>query len=311
MASSHPGPEACPPPAPLPPGPSEAEPVRALPEPASEASEGDPTSPPFDDRPPRTVADGWRWLAAALLGFLVGQVLSFVLLVAVAQLNGDSKELSGLLRLTVPPAWIVVCELVGLWAGFLGAVVVASRQWGTGRVRRDMRWGFRWWDPFVGVATGVVGQSLLLPLLYIPLRPFVPHLSQRLSAPAEHLTGGFRGTNVAVIAFLTVVVVPVVEELMFRGLVLRGFVRVFARVGRVLGPVLAMMATGVVFGLAHLEPLELLGLTVFGMVLAALAYLTNRLGSSIFAHATFNLVAILSVVYGSAASAGAIHGVAL
>ena len=84
---------------------------------------------------------------------------------------------------------------------------------------------------------------------------------------------------------------------------LRGFLRAFAAAGRVLGPLLAVLATGVAFGLAHLEPLEFLGLMAFGTILAVLAYSYDRLGPSIFAHSSFNLVAILLVVYG-----GTIHG---
>ena len=53
------------------------------------------------------------------------------------------------------------------------------------------------------------------------------------------------------------------------------------------------MADGVVFGLAHFELLELLGLAAFGVVLALMAYQFKRLGPGIFAHATFNLLAIL------------------
>jgi membrane protease YdiL (CAAX protease family) len=140
----------------------------------------------------------------------------------------------------------------------------------------------------------------LIPLLYLPLEQVIPHLSKRLSEPSKHLTGGFPGADLAVIALLTVVVVPIVEEMLFRGLVLRGFLRVFKGAGRVLGPVLACGATGVVFGLAHFELLELLGLAAFGVVLAVMAYKLGRIGPCIFAHAAFNLVAILVIAYPTA-----------
>ena len=90
-----------------------------------------------------------------------------------------------------------------------------------------------------------------------------------------------------------------VEELFFRGLVLRGFIRLFGRAGRILGPVLAVTTTGIVFGLAHGELLELLGLGAFGIVLSVIAYRCKRLGPCIFAHATFNLAAISTIAHPS------------
>jgi membrane protease YdiL (CAAX protease family) len=256
-----------------------------------------------DERVPRTTRAAWFWVGAGVVGWVAGQVISAFLVVMVAAVNGHSHDWSALAKRSPQPAWLVVCGLVGLWIGFLGAVVIASKRRGTGHVLADMRWGFRKWDPLVGIVVGVLGQFVLLPLLYIPMQFFVPHLSERLDQPAKHLTGGFKGSEVALIAFLTVVVVPIVEELTFRGLMLRGFLRAFAGAGRMVGPALAVVATGVVFGLAHVQALQFLGLMSFGIVLAVLAYKSDRLGPSIFAHGTFNLLAVLFVVYGATARA--------
>ncbi len=256
-----------------------------------------------DDSPPRTLGDAGNWLFMGAVGFVGGQILSAVILFFVAALNGHLSQLSKLAALTVPPAWIVIGGLVGLWIGFLGAVLLASRLRGTGSIVRDMGLRIMRWDPLIGIGAGLVGQFILVNLLYLPFEHFNPKLSQELQQPAKHLTGGFPGVDLAVIAALTVLVVPVVEELFFRGLVLRGFLRLFRGAGRILGPALAVITTGVVFGLAHVELLELLGLASFGIVLSVMAYKFKRLGPSIFAHATFNLIAILSIAFQS----GTIH----
>jgi len=252
-----------------------------------------------DDSPPRTVGDATTWLFFAAAGFIAGQILSAVLLLVVASLNGHLSDLSTLAALTVPPAWVVVGGLVGLWIGFFGAVLMASRLRGTGRVVSDMGLRFKRVDPLIGIAVGLVGQLGLVNLLYLPFEHFNPRLSHELQEPAQHLTGGFPGLDLAVIAALTVLVVPVIEELFFRGLVLRGFLRLFRGAGRILGPALAVTTTGIVFGLAHGELLELLGLAAFGIVLSVMAYKFKRLGPGIFAHATFNLLAILSIAFQS------------
>jgi hypothetical protein len=247
--------------------------------------------------PPRTVRDAWAWIAFAALGFVGGQVVSGILVLVVAAINGQTAHLTELTTQAVPPAWVVMSGLVGLWIGFVGGAVVASRTHGTGNVRRDLGLEIRPRDVVVGPLIGLAGQLLLLRLLYLPLEHVVPHLDDRLSQPAKHLTGGFPGSDLAVIAVMTVLIVPVVEEVFFRGLILRSLVRIFERVGPIVGPVLAVASSGILFGLAHFQALQLLGLAGFGVVLSTMAYKFRRLGPSIFAHATFNLLAILSVAF--------------
>lgn len=289
-------------------GSDEDRPVGAWPEPLddgsvrhrSDRSAGAPMASDdgsFEGAPPSTTGDAAGWLLLAGLGFVLGQVLSAVMLLAVAAANGHLSDVSQLAARATPPAWVVVSGLVGLWVGFVGAVVLASRHRGTGSVVRDMGLRVERWDVLIGIGVGLFGQFILVNLLYLPFEQFNPRLAHELQQPAKRLTGGFPGVDLAVIAVLTVVVVPVVEELFFRGLILRGFVRLFRGAGPALGPVLAVTTTGIVFGLAHAEALELLGLAAFGIVLSALAFKFRRLGPGIFAHASFNLVAILFVAF--------------
>jgi membrane protease YdiL (CAAX protease family) len=62
------------------------------------------------------------------------------------------------------------------------------------------------------------------------------------------------------------------------------------------GIVLAVIVDGLVFGLAHGEWVQLPGLALFGVALAAISYRTGRLGMNMVSHATFNLVAILAIL---------------
>jgi membrane protease YdiL (CAAX protease family) len=257
----------------------------------------DPAAPVERSSPPRTTRDAGAWLMCSGAGFLAGQVVSAFLVVVVAAVNGHSGDVSQLAARPVPPAWIVVSGLAGVWCGFVGGVVLASRLRGTRSLRRDMGLEVRPWDVVIGPIVGLVGQLVLLPVLYLPLEHVISHLDSRLSQPARHLTGGFPGGDVAFIAVLTVLVVPVIEELFFRGLLLRSLLKLFEPAGAFVGPALAVTLSGAVFGLAHFELLQLLGLAVFGVVLSAMAYKFKRLGPSIFAHATFNLLAVLSVAF--------------
>jgi len=67
------------------------------------------------------------------------------------------------------------------------------------------------------------------------------------------------------------------------------------RVGSRARGVLVVLITGAFFAVAHFEPLQFLGLWVVGMVLSLMAYRTRRLGMSISAHMSFNLVAFVAL----------------
>jgi membrane protease YdiL (CAAX protease family) len=95
-----------------------------------------------------------------------------------------------------------------------------------------------------------------------------------------------------------VVLAPIIEELLFRGLLLRALLRRMA-------PVTAVLVSAVIFALVHYigdpNTLPFLpALTGLGAVLAVVALRSGELSTSIFIHAGFNLTTtILFLVSGS------------
>jgi membrane protease YdiL (CAAX protease family) len=252
---------------------------------------------------PKTRSDAWTWLLFAALGFLGGQVLAAIFVTAAAAGDGTLHSLAAIGKLSEPPTWYIVSTLLGLWAGFFGSAWLATGFRGTHSFTRDLGLRFRWID-LIGIPIGVAGQ-ILVALMYIPISHHVRDFHQRFDAPSQRLTGGSHGTGYVVVAILTVVGAPFFEELFFRGVLLRALARLFGTVGGWVGPVLAIIITGVLFGLAHAESLQLLGLAVFGIILSAVSYRTGRLGMNMVAHASFNLVAVVAVVTPLALGAGA------
>ncbi|MHB8243872.1 MAG: CPBP family intramembrane glutamic endopeptidase [Acidimicrobiales bacterium] len=244
----------------------------------------------------------------ALVGLAGGFLLSTVALSIY-----DSAEHLGTGADTVPQ---VVISLFALWTGFVGAAVLASHlqaparvaiggdelieSGGTGSVIRDYGLSLRPWpDIPLGIVVGVACQFLLVPLMELPLRPFVHHLGQRLGHPAQQIIGpaSSAGTgDIVVIAVLICLGSPIVEELFFRGLVLRALLWRFRSIGSPLAPALSIVATGLFFGLVHFEALQFLGLAGFGVALGVLAYRTGRLGPSIVAHMAFNTSTVIVFV---------------
>ncbi len=250
-------------------------------------------------------------LGEALFGILAGFLLATlaVSLYAAATPHGQRASQFG----------EEIVSLVGLWIGLLGAVVVATRlagredapqgpagegaaaagragRRGTGSVVRDYGFQLRPWpDIPLGILVGVASQYVLVPVAEAPLLPFVHHLSTCLGHPALSLTNHVYGPGLVVLALLVCVGSPVVEELFFRGLLLRALLGKLRRLGPRLGPAVSIVITALVFALVHFEALQFLGLAAFGVVLGLLAVRTGRLGSSIVAHMAFNAVTIIAI----------------
>ena len=151
---------------------------------------------------------------------------------------------------------------------------------------RDFGLRARWGDTVLGVPVGVLCQLVLVPLIYLPLHDLVSR--KELEAPVRRVTNRAHGVGFFVLAVVVIVGAPVVEELFFRGLVLRSIQARF-------GDGWAVGGSAVAFGLAHFEPLQLPALVALGVVLAVLALRTGRLGPGVFAHAAFNAVTIIAL----------------
>jgi len=265
-------------------------------------------------------------LLEAILGLVVGFLVASA--GSALYLSITSTPVAAASR--VHPLGSTVVDLVGLWVGLVGAAVLASRAVlrpvlsgptgpGTGppaggaptvdvtatnpelgrptsSLVRDFGVAIHPWpDIPLGIVVGVASQYLLVPLLELPLLPFVPHLFHRLSGPANNLTNHVHGPGLIVLALLVCVGSPAVEELFFRGLLLRALLGRFSGAPARLGPLAAILLTGAIFGLAHFEALQFLALAGFGVVLCVLAWRTGRLGASFVAHMSFNAVTIVAI----------------
>jgi len=168
------------------------------------------------------------------------------------------------------------------------------------QMRADYGIAIRAVDLPVGIAIGLVGQYLLTPLLELPLFPFVPHLFTRLNDPANSLTHNITGLHFVILGVFVCLGSPVVEELYFRGLVLRALLGRFSesaiiRSRKSLAVIVPVVLDGIFFGLVHFEPLELLALSGFGVLLALVAWRSGRLGPGFIAHVTFNSATIIAL----------------
>ena len=166
---------------------------------------------------------------------------------------------------------------VALWFGLFGVPVwiVSNRglDWSTLGLTIERR------DILPGLAIGVFAQALLVPALYAPILFFRDDLD--VAEDARELVDKADGLGIVVLLLVVVVGAPVIEEIFFRGLVLRAFEDRWH-------PRVALVASSIVFGLIHFQPLQFPALVMFGLISGHLAQRHGRLGRAVWAHVGFN-----------------------
>jgi membrane protease YdiL (CAAX protease family) len=184
---------------------------------------------------------------------------------------------------------------IGLWTGMVGVSVFASRRKGAGTLAEDFGLRGKWQDIGIGVVVALAVQLLVLPGVAYLLRPLLGE--PEVSGPVEDLLDQAHGLAFAGLILSVAVGAPIVEELFFRGLLLRSL-------RRRLPDWAAVVVSAVAFGIAHGSALPMdavllvmISLTVFGAILAVLAIRTGRLGPSIVTHAGFNLFTLLYLTF--------------
>ena len=202
------------------------------------------------------------------------------------------------LDLVVDFEWPVVVYVALLGVIGYGPSVIwwwfAMKRWGSGNRRVDVGFLPRWtdlgWGPLIWLATIMVQVAVatIVLVLDIPLANNTDDISE-LTADR---------TYTVAIVITAVIAAPLVEELVFRGIVLRSLLSISR-------PAVAVAGQGMLFGVAHVDPVRGLGNIGLAMVLSAVgisfgvaAYLLRRIGPTMVAHAIFNGVVMIILLTG-------------
>jgi membrane protease YdiL (CAAX protease family) len=246
-------------------------------EPTSTPAEN-PLGPPIEN--PQAAPTPWG-ITEVFIGIFFSLVLGLGSVLLFQAIASDPH------RVTLP---YVFSALVGGWIAYGGMAYLVTRNL-PGGMGEQLGFRFKYEDDlWKGVLFGTVGQ-LLVALVYLPLHWLAPDLVKNLDDPAKNLTEGLSSWRWVVFAVMTGLVSPICEELFFRGVTLRAFAR---RWGNGAG----ILCSGIIFGIIHFEALQTFALIVFGILLAWRATRTGRIGETIVAHATFNLISVIALFYG-------------
>ena len=92
-----------------------------------------------------------------------------------------------------------------------------------------------------------------------------------------------------IFSFMSIVIAaPILEELIFRGIILDGLLRKYS-------PVKSILISSLLFGIIHLNPWQFVGAMIIGIFMGWVYYKTGKLILTIIIHFTNNLAAFLSM----------------
>jgi membrane protease YdiL (CAAX protease family) len=192
---------------------------------------------------------------------------------------------------------IAVYVSILAFVGYAPALIwcwYASRRWGSGRFRSDVGLSARWVDAGWGPVTwgACLVTQIVVGLIVVTFK--VPFTSNVRDVSDFHADRGY----VVSLLVLAVVAAPICEEIVFRGVMLRGLLSRN-------GAVVAIGVQGVLFGLAHFDPIRGTGniglimvLSSVGCVLGGAAFLIRRIAPTMIAHAIMNAIAMVLALSG-------------
>jgi membrane protease YdiL (CAAX protease family) len=197
------------------------------------------------------------------------------------------------------PVWVTMVLAAALWTPMLIGLWVLSDRYGRDRTARPRSVWHSFADEYglrfklvdlVGVPVGVLAQLVVVRLVYWPLERGWPQTfsRSRVERNARDLYDQAHAGWLVGLVAIVVIGAPIVEELMYRGLLQGALVRR-------LNDAVAVVAVAAFFAAVHFRWVEFPGLFVFGLILGVCALRTRRLGMSILAHMAFNATGLLLV----------------
>jgi uncharacterized protein len=230
------------------------------------ADRGDTAPPGW--RPPELPQPGF---GEAVLLLLVTLAACTVALVAIL-LGRRDLELDILLLGAV--------EVLGLLFGLVAGLRISRVSWREAFLPRPVRGWMLLVTAVLACAASIVAGALeSLANHLVPMPDLVAVEMARLLY-AEDTMGWVR------VVLTVAVVIPLGEELFFRGLLLRGFVLRY-------GERPALVLTALLFAFVHLNPWGLLSIFLVGMLLGWLVLRTGSLWCAWLAHGVYNFTAVL------------------
>src|ERR1700722_17879473 len=228
------------------------------------------------------------WKLDGLIRFVMCLVMSIAFMIL---LSGLVQHFTGAKPDDNSPALLIINSLA-LDGSILFAVFIFLRlehiTWSEAfGIHARTFWRALMWGVIVAVCFTWPGQEMN-DLCARALQSFHFHpQNEQAVETLRHATPGF---NRAYLVFFSIIIAPVAEETLFRGIL-------YPAIKQNGFPRTALWGTSILFAAIHGNLPAFLPLTILALILAILYEKTNNLLSCIFAHSFFNVVGVVLVYY--------------
>lgn len=145
-----------------------------------------------------------------------------------------------------------------------------------------LKWKFQT-NSNIGILLATLVLSISSALLIEPVLELLPNVEALRASLDEAFTPTF------LTFFLAVIFAPIAEEVLFRGIILEGFAKRY-------GATKAILGSSLLFGLIHVQPLQVVGAFFGGLFMGWVYLRTRSLIPVIFLHLVNNLMSFVLLV---------------
>jgi uncharacterized protein len=219
--------------------------------------------------------------AFAVFGLLAAILCSGLVGAAAIALFGDGLDIR-----------TAVAGQIGLWIGLIGSAALYAKARGMSlRDRVSLR------SKPIDICWAALGPVLQV-VFSLVYRPFTkPEQVERAAKQVADMAQGKVGLYL-LLCVTTVIGAPLVEEIFFRGVLMRAVTGGMSPTTATRKRQYAAIAlSAVVFSAVHPDPLLFPALAFFGAVCAVLATVFDRLGPSIWLHVGFNASTMVTMAF--------------
>lgn len=230
------------------------------------------------------------WLVVALIGFQVTAAIVFGILIAVQGTGMNPADIETSITNNIDLLFIgnsVGQILVLAVATFLIARLNLETETKASFLR--IKWNRKVMRYILlGSVLVVVIQPLIIYLGYLnSLIPLPEYMSDLQISQYQMIEDFLTSDGILLFGLLNIALVPsICEELLFRGYILRSFEKSW-------GAVTAVVVSGIIFGMFHIQLGNLLPLATLGIVLGLMTWLSGALWPAVVAHFINNGAAVL------------------